>query len=86
MVQAASASRVALPWRPLARAARPPVPTAGLGDVLRDPPGQQTRGKPLALTQRDRALDGIRGLGLPQRQELLARPGGVVHGGLPLKS
>src|SRR5262249_45842381 len=63
----------------------PQAPTARLSDVLRDPHGQQTCRQPLALAQRDGELDRVRGLALQQRQELLARPGGVVHGRLYLE-
>src|SRR5262252_6691336 len=66
-------------------AGRLPQAPPAIGNVLRDTHGQQPRGKTLALTQRDSHLDSIRRLGLQQCQELLARSGGVVHGGLYLQ-
>jgi hypothetical protein len=63
----------------------PQAPTAGLGDVLRDPHGSQTRGQPLALAQRDGQFDRVHRLGLQELEELPAVPGGIVHRRLHLE-
>ena len=64
---------------------RPHAPTAGLGDVLRDPHGQQTRGQTLALAQRDGQCDHVHRLGLQEIEELPALSGGLVHRRLHLE-
>ena len=65
-VQAASASRVALTWRPLSRATARKRRRRLSATSCGDPHGQQTRGQMLTLTQRNGQCDRVHRLGLQE--------------------